>query len=236
MRQQIAFEYAQTQNGQRLIQRKTIAPPGQGTYVQYQTANPHRAGHYAGLHPEDQPYWTDDLDDTQTHVPARTMPRSAIRYRPTTPQQQATPKKRMHYLFWVGVVLFIMIFGWIGLTALGSWWQTTLDDWHYGRPRTFQTDQNVGHFGFVSHFVALNLNGKIEVIETEPANPNQQQATHMYIVATLDTDQNLQPVTLRFENLTGNGRLDLLVFVGNSLQVPLYNTGTGFQSQPPGNH
>ncbi len=130
--------------------------------------------------------------------------------------------------------MFIMIFGWVMLSMVGNWWQTTLDDWHFGRPRTFQTDQNVGHFSFVSHFVALNLNGKIEVIETEPANPNQQQATHMYIAATLATDQNLQPVTLRFEDLTGNGKLDMLVFVGNSLQVPLYNNGTSFQSQPPG--
>jgi hypothetical protein len=107
------------------------------------------------------------------------------------------------------------------------------DDWHYGRPRTFQIDQNVGHFNYASHFVALNLNGKIEVIETQPQNPNPQQSTHMYIAATLATDQNLQPVTLQFEDLNGDGKLDLLVFVGNSLQVPLYNNGTSFQSQPP---
>ncbi len=127
-----------------------------------------------------------------------------------------------------------MIFGWAGITVIGNWWQTTLDDWHYGRPRTFQTDQNVGHYGFTSHFVALNLNGKIEVIETQPLNPNQQQSTRMYIVANLTTDQELAPVTLRFEDLNGDGKLDMLVFVGGTLQVPLYNNGTGFQSQPPG--
>jgi hypothetical protein len=231
MRQQIAFEYEQTRSGgQHLIQRKTLAPPGQGTY--YQGANPHRAGHFAGLHPEDQPYWTDDLD-TYTQPPARITPRSAIRYQPTN-QQQAQPRKRVHWMVWAGVAMFIMIFGWIGLTALGNWWQTTLDDWHYGRPRTFQTDQNVGHFGYTSHFVALNLNGKIEVIETQPQNPNQQQSTHMYIAATLATDQNLQAVTLHFEDLNGDGKLDMLVFVGNTLQVPLYNNGVSFQSQPPG--
>jgi hypothetical protein len=229
LQEQQAFTFPQ----QGKIQRRTITPPGTGTYVQYQTANPHRAGHSAGLHPEDQPYWTDDLDDTQTQLPARLTPRSAVRYRATN-QQQIQPKKRMHWMVWAGAAMFIMIFGWVGLTALGNWWQTTLDDWHYGRPRTFQTDQNVGHFNYASHFVALNLNGKIEVIETEPANPNQQQATRMYIAATLATDQNLQPVTLHFEDLNGDGKLDMLVFVGNSLQVPLYNTGTSFQSQPPG--
>ncbi len=232
MKQQIAFEYEQTPNGQHLIQRKSLVPPGQGNYVHYQSANPHRAGHYAGLHPEDQPYWTDDLD-TQTPVPARITPRSAIRYRPTN-QQQAKRRKRVHWMVWAGVAMFIMIFGWIGLTALGNWWQTTLDDWHYGRPRTFQTDQNVGHYNYTSHFVALNLNGKIEVIETQPQNPNQQQSTRMYIAATLATDQNLQAVTLHFEDLNGDGKLDMLVFVGNTLQAPLYNNGVSFQSQPPG--
>ncbi len=233
MRQQIAFEYEQTPNGgQHLIQRKTLVPPGQGNYVQYQSANPHRAGHYAGLHPEDQPYWTDDLD-THTPLPARRTPRSAIRYQPAN-QQQAQPRKRVHWMVWAGVAMFIMLFGWISLTALGNWWTTILDDWHYGRPRTFQIDQNVGHFNYPSHFVALNLNGKIEVIETQPQNPNQQQSTHMYIAATLATDQNLQAVTLHFEDLNGDGKLDMLVFVGNTLQVPLYNNGTSFQSQPPG--
>jgi len=228
--EQQAFTFTQ----QEKIQRRTIAPPGQGTYYREPTtANPHRAGHYAGLHPEDKPYWTDDLDDTtSTQLPARTMPRSAIRYRPTT-QPQAKAKPRRHWLVYVGIALFVMIFGWIALTALGNWWQTKMDDLKYGYPRTFQIDQNVGHYGYVSHFVALNLNGKIEVIETEPANPDQQKSTHMYIAANLAVDQNLVPVTLKFEDLTGSGKLDMLVYVGSSLQVPFYNNGTSFQNQPP---
>jgi hypothetical protein len=178
-----------------------------------------------------QPVITDE--DVYPQPPARLTPRSAIRYQPTN-QQQAQQRPRVHWLVWAGLAMFIMLFGWVALTALGNWWQTTLDDWHYGRPRTFQTDQNVGHFNYASHFVALNLNGKIEVIETQPQNPNQQQSTHMYIVATLTTDQDLAPVTLRFEDLNGDGKLDMLVFVGNTLQIPLYNNGVSFQSQPPG--
>ncbi len=216
-----------------VIQRRTITPPGQGNYVQFQTANPHRAGHYAGLHPEDQPFITDDDD-----YPQRSRS-SVIRHRPIMParqtaQPQARPKPRRHWLVYVGIALFVMILGWIALTALSNWWTTVQDDWHYGRPRTYQVDQNVGHFGYISHFVALNLNGKIEVIETQPQNPDQRQSTHMYIAATLATDQNLQPVTLKFEDLTGSGKLDMLVYVGSTLQVPFYNSGTGFQTQPPG--
>ncbi len=230
MREQIGYPY------QPIAKRQSLTT-AQEARLRQQPASPHRAGHYAGLHDESAPFITgydSDEDDTRySHVPARTMPRSAIRYRPTA-QQQAPPRKRLHWLVWVGVAIFVMVFGWILFSMIGSWWQTTLDDWHFGRPRTYQTDQNVGHFGYISHFVALNLNGKIEVIETQPQNPDQRQATHMYIAATLATDQNLQPVTLKFEDLTGSGKLDMLVFVGNSLQVPLYNNGASFQSQPPG--
>src|SRR5258708_4162989 len=40
---------------------------------------------------------------------------------------------RFHWLVFVGLAMIIMIFGWFMLSALGSWWQTTQDDWHYGR-------------------------------------------------------------------------------------------------------
>src|SRR5215467_679482 len=83
------------------IQRRTITPPGQGNYVQYGSANPHYAGHYAGLHPEDQPFLTDDLDDKHTQVPARLTPRSAVRWQGAA-KPQAHPKKRIHWLVWIG--------------------------------------------------------------------------------------------------------------------------------------
>src|SRR6266700_5564191 len=121
-------------------------------------------------------------------------------------EELARSRFRPHWLVFVGVAMLVMVMGWVVFTAVANWWQTTQDDWHYGRPRTFQIDQNVGHFNYISHFIALNLNGKIEVIETQPQNPNQQQSTHMYIAATLATDQNLQPVTLQFEDLNGDGK------------------------------
>jgi hypothetical protein len=224
MRDHVGYPY------QPVTQRRSLTT-AQDARLRQQPTSPYRSS----LHPQDTHFTTgfdSEEDDTYSLVPARLTPRSAIRYRPTI-QQRSQHRPRMHWLTWVGVAMFIMIFGWIVLTLLGNWWQTTLDDWHFGRPRTFQIDQNVGHFNFTSHFVALNLNGKIEVIETQPQNPNQQQSTHMYIAATLATDQNLQPVTLQFEDLNGDGKPDMLVFVGNTLQVPLYNNGTSFQSQPP---
>src|SRR5437868_12181949 len=75
---------------------------------------------------------------------------------------------RFHWLIFVGVAAIIMIIGWIAFSALASWWQVTQDDWHYGRPRTFQIDAVVGHNDSAanpSHFIALNLNRHIQIIE-----------------------------------------------------------------------
>ena len=236
MREQIGYPYRQP--GQPVIQRRSLTTK-QEAQLRQQPASPHRAGHYAGLHDESAPFITgydsDEDDDTSTKLPARTTPRSAIRYRPlNTTHQQAIPKRRKHWLVYVGLAMFIMLIGWVLITMIGYWWQTKMDDLKYGYPRTYQTDANVGHYGYTSHFVALNLNGKVEVIETQPQNPDQQKATHMYIAATLSIDQSLQPVTLKFEDLTGSGKLDMLVYVGSTLQVPFYNNGTSFQNQPPG--
>ena len=45
--------------------------------------------------------------------------------------------------------------------------RTTLDDLHYGRPRTTQVDHFVGHEAahVPSHFLAFNLSGQIYVVE-----------------------------------------------------------------------
>src|SRR5439155_305395 len=58
--------------------------------------------------------------------------------------------------------------GWVLLTMVANWWQVTRDDWHYGRPRTFQVDMVVGHNDSAtnpSHFIAINLQRHIEIIE-----------------------------------------------------------------------
>src|SRR6266702_8787437 len=68
-------------------------------------------------------------------------------------------KPRFHWLVFVGMAMFTMLVGWVVLTMLSNWWQVTQDDWHYGRPRTYQSDIAVGHNDSAanpSHFIALN--------------------------------------------------------------------------------
>ena len=60
------------------------------------------------------------------------------------PEQRPThwekPRRRFHWLFFVGIALLVMLVGYIGFGALGSWWHIHQDDSTYGRPRTFQID------------------------------------------------------------------------------------------------
>src|SRR5690349_4560819 len=74
---------------------------------------------------------------------------------------------RAHPLLLLGLGMIAMLLLWTGLSSVVGWWNTTWDDLHYGRPRTFQIDAVVGHNDSPanpSHFIALNLNGRLEVI------------------------------------------------------------------------
>jgi hypothetical protein len=132
---------------------------------------------------------------------------------------------RFHWLFWMGLALLVMVAGFLALSTLGSWWQVQQDDWHYGRPRTAQYDAVVGHNGDAaanpSHFIAMNLNRKIIVIEI-PANDPAQ--AHIYLGPTLVGDgQDVTPVTLSFEDRNGDGRPDLNIHIGDQVIVFLNN-------------
>ena len=122
-----------------------------------------------------------------------------------------------------------MLVGWIAFTALDGIIQQKRDDLLYGNPRIFQIDANVGHNGRVSHFIAVNLNGYIEIFETQRGHP---EAAKIYVVVVLPQDQARLPGTLSFQDINGDGKLDALVHFG-STEIPLYNNGTTFQNVPP---
>jgi hypothetical protein len=54
--------------------------------------------------------------------------------------------------------MLTMLILWVSLGALFGWLNIFMDDLHYGRPRTFQTDAWVGHneqTGTPSHFIVI---------------------------------------------------------------------------------
>jgi hypothetical protein len=86
---------------------------------------------------------------------------------------------QVHPLLWLGVGMLAMLLLWVALSAFFGWVHTVLDDVQYGRPRTFQMDAWVDHSeqsGTPSHFIALNLNRHIEIIEIPGGD-----ATHTHV-------------------------------------------------------
>jgi hypothetical protein len=120
------------------------------------------------------------------------------------------------------------------LSSAGTWIQTTIDDLTYGRPRTFNIDAVVGHSDSTanpSHFIAINLNRHVEVIEQPGGDSSKMK---VYQITTLFGDgEDLTPVTLSFRDLTGNGKLDMLIHIDNTVIAYINDNGT-FRPAKPG--
>jgi hypothetical protein len=212
--------------------------------------SPHYAGPSAGNHPEDTPDTTqgrprrtlqpreynDEEDDDALYT--QRPPTSARRYLPPREEvytrgnrqivvhREPPPKKRdVHWMLLAGTVMCIMVLGWMALSALGGWWQTKQDDWKYGNPRTFQIDQFVGHADspdHPNHFIAINLKGIIEVVEINTQMPKDD---HIYAITT--ASDSFTPVSIAFADTNHDGKVDMLVTIGDSnpYTVVLLNTG-----------
>ena len=138
-----------------------------------------------------------------------------------------------HPLLYLGIGMLAMLALWTVLSLAVSWGSTTWNDLHYGRPRTFQVDALVGHNesgGTPSHFIALNLNGRIEVIEFPGGDGARAR---IYLGPQLyGTDANLIPVTLSFVDVSGNHLPDMIVHFQDS-QLVFINEQGGFRPATP---
>jgi len=132
--------------------------------------------------------------------------------------------------------MLVMIALWVLGNLAANWWNMTQDDWHYGRPRTFQIDAVVGHNDSStnpSHFIAVNFNRHITIMEFPGGDATKAKD---YLGPTLFGDgQNLTPVTLSFKDVNGDGKLDMIVHIQDQTFVFL-NDGTQFRPQKPGEH
>jgi hypothetical protein len=233
---------------------------GQRTTRQ-QPASRQYAGHSAGLHPEEDYDLEDDeaYYVTRPHTSARRydlMPEQVIRQgnrqytihhgAPPIPRRQHQyiedeeqevekgTRRRYHPLVWFGIALFIMIIGWIAISALGNVWQQKQDDLTYGQTRTYQTDAVVGHGDSStspSHFIALNLRGQIIIIELPGGNAAKARS---YTVTTVQGNEGNPPVKLSFQDINADGKLDMIISIGDpgsAFTIMLFNDGTQFVSK-----
>jgi len=180
---------------------------------------------------------------TQTSVPvARTGRRAgdAIETEEIIPRQELSKSRhqtshwlRFHWSVYIGLAMLIMVIGWISLSSLASWWQVTQDDWHYGRPRTFQDDFVVGHNDTStnpSHFIALNLQRHIEIIEMPGGDASKAKIYTGPVL--IGQGQDLAVVTLNFKDVNGDGKPDMIVNIQDSRFVFINDNGNFRQARP----
>lgn len=183
-----------------------------------------------------------DLEDDDSYYTQR-QPTSAVRY--TQPRQQVIqrgnkrivihneppPARRMHWSFILGIVMLLALCLWIAASYALSWWTNHQLDSEYGMPLTFQTDQVVGHMDSTdhpTHFIAINLHSKVTIIEIPGGNSLNAR---IYSGPTLYSDNGDQtPVTLEFQDVNGDGKVDMIVHVGDQRIIYL-NDGTQFKPQ-----
>jgi hypothetical protein len=176
----------------------------------------------------------DDEDEYTTGVP-----RSAIRYpigRPYTFTQgnrrivlhpEPPPKKNKHSLVYIGFGMIFMLALFVGFQMLGNWWNNHV----YGNPLTYQTDQVVGHADSTdhpTHFIAINLHSRVTIIEIPGGDASRAR---IYSGPTLYSDNGDSiPVTLEFKDVNGDGKVDMIVHIGDK-QIIYLNDGTQFKPQ-----
>ena len=123
------------------------------------------------------------------------------------------------------------------LALLGSWavasWQEHQADAQYGYPRTWQTDEVVGHMDSLSHpthFLFLNLHGKVFIVELPGGDPAHAR---IYSGPTVfGPDSGKVPVTGTFTDVNGDGKVDMEVHIQDQTIIFL-NDGTQFKAQQP---
>jgi hypothetical protein len=160
---------------------------------------------------------------------------------PATPRSNELPlqgygQRQAHPLLYLGIGMIVMLVLWMALSALFGWFATALDDLHYGRPRTFQTDAWVGHneqTGVPSHFIALNLHSRIEVIELPGGDATH---TRIYVGPQLyGSGSDLVPVTLSFSDVNGDHKPDMILHFQGGYVVFINDQG-GFRPPQPSEH
>jgi hypothetical protein len=182
----------------------------------------------------------DTLDAAQTDRGSATATR--VRRTPTMPttlphtprpKQTTRPRARLHPMFFLGIGMLATLALIAVLSIVTTWFTTTLDDLRYGRPRTFQIDAYVGHNespGNPSHFLAINLHGRIEIIELPGGDASHAR---IYIGPQLyGSDADLIPVTLSFIDVNSDHKPDMIIsFQGT--HVVFINDQGGFRPLLP---
>ena len=184
-----------------------------------------------------------DIEEDDSFYPQR-LPTSSRRYTTTHGQRviqrgnkriiihdEPPPKRGTHWLLHIGIGMLFMLLIWFGVQLFDNWWIQHQADSAYGMPRTYQTDQVVGHSDSTdhpTHFIFENLAGHVVIIELPGGNIAHAR---IYSGPTLFADSAGQiPVTAEFTDVNTDGRIDMVLHIQDQRIVYL-NDGTQFKPQ-----
>lgn len=172
----------------------------------------------------------------QLDIPRPLAP--AAEKEPHTEEAQRVKPRRSHHPHWLfifGIGMLAMLALWVALSTAITWAGHKLDDMTYGMPRTYQIDAAVGHNNDSStnpsHFIFLNLNGHIEVIE-QPAG-DASKAKIYYGPTLYSDDASFIPATGEFADVNGDGKPDMIIKIQNS-RIVFINENGAFRPLRPG--
>ena len=138
----------------------------------------------------------------------------------------AVPSIPLHTAAYIVTLLLALLAIYAVMGHVVAWGDSRLNDLRYGATRTFQMDAVVGHndgAGTPTHFIAMNLNRQVVVIEVPGGDPSKLRTlTGPYL---LGADEDKTPVLLRLEDLNHDGAKDLIVSVKNEEIVYMNRDG-----------
>src|SRR5258708_34119231 len=123
--------------------------------------------------------------------------------------------RNVHWMLYVGVGMIAALALWVTGSSIIAWGINKYNDIVYGYPRYFQTDAAVGHNGdsnaHKSHFIALNLHGRVIIIKLPAGDPTKSID---YIVPDLISsgDEHL-PMTLTFREVQNDGKTHVIIHI-----------------------
>src|SRR5215471_12695957 len=126
-----------------------------------------------------------DVEEDEAYYVTR-QPTSAVRYQ--APRQQVIQKgnkrivihnepppstRHLHWSVILGLGMILALLLWMAASEALAWWSNHQLDTQFGMPRTYQTDALVypsDTQAHPSHYIFLNLNGTIMIVELPQGN------------------------------------------------------------------
>ncbi|MBO9311169.1 MAG: VCBS repeat-containing protein [Chloroflexus sp.] len=140
----------------------------------------------------------------------------------------AMPKLALSNSAYIVTSLLAILAIYVLVSAFISWGQTLLDDWQYGRPRTFHLIAEVGRPEETvgpTRLIAMNLDRQVLILEIPGGDVTKTRTiVGPYLVGA---NENLTPVTMRLTDMNGDGMLDLVVGIKNE-EIVYLNRGDSF--------